>query len=212
LRILYQVKKSTAGISLAGVMVLGMLIRAAFTYKQIEHLDIWVLPITHFEAIFGGLIIGLGILDKYLKKIREVILLSGGVLALYLVTRLPNIENIQWGLMLTYPLLGIGVTLILAAVIQGKLWLLSTIFKNKFLGYLGKISFGLYVYHVASIWLASKLTISLISPDRLLLYPSTVLLLALIITVAISMLSYQFLERPFMQLKERFTFIKSRPV
>jgi peptidoglycan/LPS O-acetylase OafA/YrhL len=121
-------------------------------------------------------------------------------------------SNIQWTLMLTYPLIGIGMTLILSAVMQGNLWLLSAFFKNKNLGYFGKISYGLYVYHVASIWLAYKITDTLVSPDRLLVYPLTVLLLGFLITLLVSMLSYQFLEKPFLRLKERFTFIKSRPI
>jgi len=125
--------------------------RAIFIYNQVEHPAIWVLPITHFEAIFGGLIIGLGLFDNSLKKIPAWIQLTYGILALYLITLMPNIDMIQWTLMLTYPLIGIGMTLILSAVMQGNLWLLSAFFKNKILGYFGKISYGLYVYHVVSI-------------------------------------------------------------
>jgi len=90
--------------------------------------------------------------------------------------------------------------------------LLSSLFKNKILGYLGKISYGLYVYHFVGLELARNLTNAYVSDERLLVYPATVLLLSLGITVAISMISYQFLERPFLRLKERFTFIKSRPI
>jgi peptidoglycan/LPS O-acetylase OafA/YrhL len=212
LRKLYQIKKSTAVLFLTGAMLIGTLIRWIFIYNQTEHPDIWVLPITHFESIFGGLMIGLGLFDKFLKKIPNWLLLIGGLLALYAVTLLPNVEEIQWKLMLTYPLIGIGMSLILYAVMRGNIWLFSHLFKNKVLGYLGKISYGLYVYHVGSLWLAVKITDALVSPERLLVYPATALLLGLLITVAISMVSYQFLEKPFLQLKERFTFIKSRPI
>ena len=212
LRIFYRIKRMTTILILAGVIFLGMLIRALFIYFQVDHPVIWVLPITHFEAIFGGLIIGLGLFEKTLKKIPGLILLSSGIFALYLVTRLPNINNIQWKLMLSYPLIGLGVTLILSAVMRGNLWLLSSLFKNKTLGYLGKISYGLYVYHVGCIWLAQEFIKRFVSPERLLVYPLSVLSLALTITVMVSMLSYQFLEKPFLRLKERFTFIKSRPI
>lgn len=212
LRKLYQIKKSTTLIILVGVMFIGMLIRGFFIYNQVEHPAIWVLPITHFEAIFGGLMIGLGLFDHSLKKIPAWIQLACGVLALYLITLMPNIDSIQWTLLLTYPLIGLGMTLILSAVMQGNISLLSTLFRNKLLGYFGKISYGLYVYHVASIWLAYKITDLLVPPERLLVYPLTVLLLGLIITLLVSMLSYQFLEKPFLRLKEKFTFIKSRPI
>ena len=212
LRRFYQIKRTATITILIVVMLIGMLVRGLFIHNQVEHPAIWVLPVTHFEAIFGGLIVGLGLFDKTLKKIPGWLLLSGGILALYLVTQLPNIDDIRWTLMLTYPLIGLGTSLILFAVMQGNLWVLSAFFKNKFLGYLGKISYGLYVYHVASIWLAKKITETLVSPDRLLVYPLSVLLIALTITILVSMLSYQYLEKPFLRLKERFTYIKSRPI
>ena len=212
LRKFYQIKKSTTTLILTGVMALGMAIRAVFIYNQVEHPGIWVLPVTHFEAIFGGLIVGLGLPDTFLKKIPSWIVFAFGIVALYLVTLLPNIETIQWTLMLSYPLIGIGVTLILTSVMQGNLWLLSDLLKSKILRYLGKISYGLYVYHVAGVWIAYKLTGALVQPERQLVYPLMVLLIALTITILVSMLSYQFLERPFLQLKERFALIQSRPV
>jgi len=212
LRKFYQIKNSAIGAILVCTMLIGMLIRALFIYNQVGHPDIWVLPITHFESIFGGLIIGLGILDKYLKKIPGLILLLAGVFALFLVTVLPNVNKIQWHLMLTYPLIGIGTSLILIAVMQGNLGPLSSVFKNKILGYLGKISYGLYVFHFVGLELSYKIIDTFISQERLLFYPTTGLLLGLVITVTIAMVSYQFLERPFLRLKERFTFIKSRPI
>jgi len=212
LRKLYKIRNSTTGAILVGAMLIGMLIRALFIYNQFDHPVIWVLPITHFESIFGGLMVGLGLFDKHLKNIPGWLLLLVGAFALYLVTSLPNVNLIQWRLMLTYPLIGIGTSLILFAVMQGNLGPLSYLFKNKILGYLGKISYGLYVFHFVGLELAYNLTKTYITEERLLVYPATVLLLSLIITVAISMASYQFLERPFLRLKERFTFIKSRPV
>jgi peptidoglycan/LPS O-acetylase OafA/YrhL len=212
LRKLYQLKRSTTIKILISIMLAGMLVRWFFIYKQIDHPDIWVLPITHFESIFGGLMVGLGLFDNIGEKINNWFLLIGGIFALYLVTFLPNIDKIQWKLMLTYPLIGIGTSLILFAVMQGNLWLLSRLLKNKILGYLGKISYGLYVYHVGSLWLATKIVGIMVSPDRLLVYPLSILLLALPITVLFSMLSYQFLEKPFLRLKKKFTYIQSRPI
>ena len=212
LRKFYQIRNSTTGAILVGAMLIGMLIRALFIHYQFDHPVIWVLPITHFESIIGGLMVGLGLFDKSLKKISGWFLLLAGLYALYFVTSLPNLNFIQWRLMLTYPLVGIGASLILFAVIQGNLGPLSHLFKNKILGYLGKISYGLYVFHFVGLELARNLTNAYIPEERLLVYPATVLLLSLVITIAISMASYQFLERPFLQLKERFTFIKSRPI
>jgi peptidoglycan/LPS O-acetylase OafA/YrhL len=212
LRKFYHMKKSAIGAILVSAMFVGMLIRALFIYNQIGHPDIWVLPITHFESIFGGLMVGLGLIDKPSKRIPDWLLLLAGVFALYLVTSLPNVNRIQWRLMLTYPLIGIGTSLVLNAVMKGNLGPLSSLFKNKILGYLGKISYGLYVFHILGLELSYNIADTFVSQERLLVYPATSLLLGLIITVVISMISYQFLEKPFLRIKERFTFIQSRPI
>jgi len=72
--------------------------------------------------------------------------------------------------------------------------------------YLGKISYGLYVYHYLSLLLARKVLGTLHAG----LYP-VYALLGLALTVVFSIASYQFLELPFLRLKERFTYVLSRP-
>ncbi len=75
--------------------------------------------------------------------------------------------------------------------------------------YLGKISYGLYVYHllaltVIRLWLGGQLG----HPAYFALY----FISALAMTVALSAASYQWLEKPFLRLKNRFTLVASRPV
>lgn len=65
--------------------------------------------------------------------------------------------------------------------------------------YLGRISYGLYVFHVASLSLFN----SLWWPWRGLF--------GLGITILAAALSYRFLERPFLRLKDRLTYIRSAP-
>jgi peptidoglycan/LPS O-acetylase OafA/YrhL len=212
LRKFYQIESAkTIRILLVAILV-GMLTRMIFIYYGVSHPAIWVLPITHFESIFGGLILGLGLYDRIMDKIPGWVHLIGGVLALWLVTTLPNINEIQWKLMLTYPLVGIGMSLILYAVLTARLWPISFIIENKIFRYLGKLSYGLYVYHIVSIKLAHTLSEYLISPKRTVVYPITVLITGLIITIMISVLSYHLFEKPFLHLKERFSFIRTRPL
>jgi peptidoglycan/LPS O-acetylase OafA/YrhL len=79
--------------------------------------------------------------------------------------------------------------------------------------YLGKISYGLYVFHV--LWLGlvrdllTHVASSHLSP---LAFQLTAMAIALPATVLTGMLSYQYLESPFLRLKKRFTFVRSRPV
>ena len=178
LLILYTLKKETIFYILSIATLIGMLLRAVFIYYEVGLPDLWVFPFTHYESILGGLIVGLGLLDQHVQKISSWVLLIGGLIALWLVTTLPNIDATQWKLMLTYPLVGIGTSLLLFATIKGGLGPISVLLKNKVLGYLGKISYGLYVYHLIGIRLASNLVDPWISPDRLLVHPAAILVTA----------------------------------
>jgi peptidoglycan/LPS O-acetylase OafA/YrhL len=94
---------------------------------------------------------------------------------------------------------------------------ISQKFVPKSLVYLGRISFGLYMFH--------SLIFHLIfhnfrpyweKPLLLFQFSNTAIatigtLLVFVITVALASLSYRYFERPFLKLKERFAIINSRP-
>jgi peptidoglycan/LPS O-acetylase OafA/YrhL len=77
--------------------------------------------------------------------------------------------------------------------------------------YLGKISYGLYVFHLGmlqlSLWITSPLGLAPQSAVRMFIVDSVALLLSMFF----AHFSYQYFERPFMKLKERFAVIQSRP-
>jgi peptidoglycan/LPS O-acetylase OafA/YrhL len=95
-----------------------------------------------------------------------------------------------WG----YSLLNIVFALALVAISKGRL--LPSLFESRLLSYLGRISYGLYVYHALAIWLVFAALRS---------WP-TVLRdgVALAITIAISAASYRYLEKPVLALKDRY--------
>ena len=101
-----------------------------------------------------------------------------------------------------FPAIAVGAWLIFISVFQSSaapFWL----------SYLGKISYGLYVFHSLCLYLAAHLLGG---------YPGNARqfvifwFLGLALTVAFAALSYKFLESPFLRLKERFAYITSRPV
>lgn len=212
LRVLYKFKKMTTIYILGIGMLIGVAIRLIFIYYKIRHPDIWVFPFTHFESILGGIIIGLGLFDKQLKKIPSWLSFITGVIVLWLVSNLPNVNITQWELMLTYPLVGIGTSLILFATLNGNLGFVSILLRNQWLRYLGKISYGLYVYHLIGIKLSSYIVDSFVSPNQHAVYPILVLISTLIVTIVISTLSYEILEKTFLRIKDRFTLIHSRSI
>jgi peptidoglycan/LPS O-acetylase OafA/YrhL len=83
----------------------------------------------------------------------------------------------------------------------------SRFLRSATLTYLGKISYGLYVVHEFA-HLMAKQFVPASSPLRVVLQSSV----ALALTIALAAASYQWLEGPFLRLKERFARVQSRPV
>ena len=86
---------------------------------------------------------------------------------------------------------------------------LGSTFAPRPLIFLGKISYGLYIYHQMCIRISGH-----ILGNRMKSYfgYSMHIVLSLTITVVVAALSYRWIETPFLRLKQRFTRIESRPV
>ncbi|AHF17532.1 hypothetical protein NIASO_09355 [Niabella soli DSM 19437] len=83
------------------------------------------------------------------------------------------------------------------------------------LAYLGRISYGMYVFHITIYWIiyhifkAELATFS--NKMGLGEWKNEIgFVIVFLITVTIAMLSYNYFEKPFLRLKTRFTFIPSR--
>ena len=72
---------------------------------------------------------------------------------------------------------------------------LSKFLENKVFSYLGKISYGLYIWHLLVLEI-----LFFIIPSKNLLVP----LLGLPLTILLGTISYKYFEKPFLKLKERF--------
>ena len=84
---------------------------------------------------------------------------------------------------------------------------------QKWLVYLGKISYGLYVFHV--FWLgAVRRVVHHFAGGGTGSVASQILVMviALPLTIATGAASYEYFERPFLRLKKRFTKVSSRPI
>jgi peptidoglycan/LPS O-acetylase OafA/YrhL len=78
--------------------------------------------------------------------------------------------------------------------------------------YLGKISYGLYVFHAGILELSKWLTTPLHLASGSALEMFVVDGLALVLCILAAHLSYRYFETPFLRLKSRFEIVKSRPV
>lgn len=77
--------------------------------------------------------------------------------------------------------------------------------------YLGKISFGLYVFHATALEIGSAL-VDRFNIHNVFARVSVVGAVSFVFTVLLAMLSYRYLESPFLRLKERFTLVRTRNV
>jgi peptidoglycan/LPS O-acetylase OafA/YrhL len=75
--------------------------------------------------------------------------------------------------------------------------------------YLGKISYGLYVFHFLSLMMANRLFLG--RGQQLPFAEPLKDLLAFAFALGFAAASYKYLEKPFLALKEKFAFVKSRP-
>src|SRR5262249_53238707 len=77
------------------------------------------------------------------------------------------------------------------------------------LRYLGKISYGMYVFHMLALYLSEKIIGGYArNPGKFAAW----WILGFVLTLAMAAISYRVLESPFLRIKERFAFVKSRPV
>lgn len=77
--------------------------------------------------------------------------------------------------------------------------------------YLGRISFGLYVFHMVSIY-SIELAADCFFNGAIGIGVLPKLLIGLPMTILLASLSYRFLETPFLKLKDRYTVVASRPI
>ncbi len=110
-----------------------------------------------------------------------------------------------------YPLLAVFFTCILLRTIQPGTFF-SWLGRTPILRFFGKYSYGMYIYHV----LFFPVVCRLLPPMQRLLHSRTwggvaYVLVILGLTCILSVLSYQFYERPWLRIKSRFGYTKPKP-
>lgn len=173
------------------------------------NVGVWTNSFVQFQFFAAGCILAL-VLRARVPKLRTYwrpAMLACGLLFWMAATRATRHVPAHPGagpLCLMYALILAGAVIIFLAFLG-----INASLVPKPLRYLGQISYGLYVFHyfiadaitaVAKRWPASGLRSSPFSG-----------ILDLALTIGLAALSYNFFERTFLKLKERYTFIKSKP-
>lgn len=168
----------------------------------------WTMTLTRLDSLAAGILVAVLLGDRIpsFSAARRGLLFVGGLLLWIGVVGIwPLADDPTLGAaILGYPAIAAGAaSMLLAALVPsgGSPGLLA----RQPLVFLGRISYGLYVFHMVALNLVRRFW-----PEA---EPSswTVGIAALVLTIAVATLSYYLLERPFLLLKEKYAAIRSRP-
>jgi peptidoglycan/LPS O-acetylase OafA/YrhL len=140
------------------------------------------------------------------SRLRSVSLLCAGLLTWVAAEAFGNINDRDaamhaWRVGPAYLLVAIGCALLLSGFLS-----FPAPATPRPLIYLGKISYGLYVYHALCMYLIPTYCSRWLPP-----VPGSQVAAIFLATVAIAACSYQWIEKPFLRLKSRFEVVRTRP-
>lgn len=170
--------------------------------------SVWCNTLARLDPIAAGILVASALRGSipHFTFPARLSMLSVGIVSLALVANYWQIhepEKLEWvPTLVGFPVVAASCTLILLSILGTSARLPQS------LVYLGKISYGLYVYHA----LANVLSNRLIPVHNAFIQLALRPIAALAITIALASASYAMLEKPFLRLKNRFAHIQSRPV
>jgi peptidoglycan/LPS O-acetylase OafA/YrhL len=171
--------------------------RAVLVSHDVLHPGIWCNSLARLDPIALGILLAAvqARIPRFGGRVRAAVV-AVGIGGLWACGRLNTFRGP--GALVMYPGVAFSCLLILVAVLG---WAPGTSRLAKTIAYLGKISYGLYVFHVLALRLVRRM-----NPEWPVVFAG-----GLVLTVAIGVASYELYEKPFLRLKRRFTRVVSRP-
>lgn len=198
-------------VALLIVSVVGLAARAALVISGARHPAIWVLVMLRPDSIIVGMLLSLGLFERARTSVVAAVAIgSAAVLVLG-----PNVREDGLHQITLFPLCGVlAGSLVWLAVYSP---VVARVLGSPIPRFLGMISFGLYVFHVHSNYLAQKIVLTSpigflnvgVSPITWENYTIRIGL-SLAITILTATASYFLFERYFLRLKDRFAVARGR--
>ena len=209
----YLNRKSLYGLCLILVITANAVL---FHLGRIQANDdaIWFNSFVQFECFAAGILLCLalrGSLPQF-KVWQRLLLLACGWLCWFLTSFWLDYPSYSassnpgsWHLIGAFALASLGSILTLLAFLG-----LNPKLIPRWVVYLGRISFGLYVFHIAAL----RLVFGIIPRTTFYHVPMFLLrtFVALGLTVLVAALCYPFFETPFLKIKKRHAIIESQPI
>jgi peptidoglycan/LPS O-acetylase OafA/YrhL len=170
--------------------------------------DVWCNTLVQLDPIAIGIIMAVvlkGEIPRLSRPVQAALLVAGitGLARGALFFGIKNDPLTTARMVFGYPSVAIGGALLLLSVLRNEKGGSSRV-----LVYLGRISYGLYVFHALGLLISDHVV-----SDQTASFSRYSLRVgvALAATIAMSAISFRWLETPFLSLKQRFTHVLSRP-
>ena len=191
-----------------GLLGLALLTRVLLAFYDVKHPGVWCNTIARLDPIALGALLAffLGGRAPRIRSIPRLALCMFALAGWWLVARYLSHDGPTS--VVTYLVSALASVALLVAVLQTNTRLLMFP-PFTWLVYLGRISYGLYVFHLFALALVAKqLVVPVIGiPHNF----ESRLLLSFVLTVLLAAASYRWLEQPFLKLKKRFSYTPTGP-
>lgn len=186
------------------MIALSFLVRFILVANGVNSTQIWTNTLARLDPIAAGAMLGVvvGRGDLRLSGAARAGLAVSSLALLTLLGHFGSTGGVK--ALYTLPLGAVAVMMLIVAMLGLRLPAEGSSAMRGLI-HLGRISYGLYVFHFLFVLLFEVLDATTLA-DRAI---RTVAALAA--TIAVAALSYRFLEQPFLRLKERFAHVRSRP-
>lgn len=188
------------------MLVIAFAMRMILAATSVGDPAVWCNTFARLDPIALGALLayGLGGRAPNLNTASRIALGAGGLLFWLATSKYFSLYG--FSSLIAYPAVALGSVMLLIAALRPEA---NSLLRRPLssLVYLGRISYGLYVFHVfALVIMSQQLFVPVIG---LQLGFTSRLIISFFLTVALAAISYRFLEQPFLRLKRRFTYVLS---
>ena len=205
LRVFGMARIKQLAVAMLAVTVAVRILLAVF---DVEHPGVWCNTFARLDPIALGAILAFVLRGRAprINGALRIVLCAGALAIWWLVAK--YLSQAGPTSILTYGLSALASVVLLIAILQSNAQLLY-VRPFSWLVYLGRISYGLYVFHLFALAVVMKL--SFIPLLGIPLNFAGRVALSLILTIGLAAISYKWLEQPFLKLKKRFTHGDAEP-